>query len=259
MASSFYVPDGEGFSSTVNTRGPWSPEHQHAGPPCALLARAVERCGSGSEVRVGRITFEILRPVPITTLTAHAEIVRPGRQVDLVESELHDADGPVILARAWRLRAEAVAGVATPPEPPGHAPEDGREVGFFEGAADVGYHTAMEARFVDGSFRDPGPATVWMRMRIPLVADEEPSGLQRVLAAADSGNGVSAVLDPTEHLFVNTDLTVRLARYPRGEWVCLDSVTRIDGDGIGLAESVLYDEADRLGGSSQTLYVSRRR
>jgi len=29
----FFVPDGDGFVATVSTRGPWSPTHQHGGPP----------------------------------------------------------------------------------------------------------------------------------------------------------------------------------------------------------------------------------
>ena len=83
----------------------------------------------------------------------------------------------------------------------------------------------MDYRFARGGFRELGPATVWMRMRQPLVAGEEPSPLQRLLAAADSGNGVSATLDLAGHLFINVDLTVHLIRLPVGEWVCLDAIT----------------------------------
>ena len=48
-------------------------------------------------------------------------------------------------------------------------------------------------------------------MRHPLVAGEEPSPLQRVLIAADAGNGVSAALDWRRYLFINTDLSVHLS------------------------------------------------
>ena len=46
----------------------------------------------------------------------------------------------------------------------------------------------------------------------------------RTLLVADSGSGVSAVLDPRKYLFVNVDLTVVLTRDPAGDWVHLDSV-----------------------------------
>ena len=72
-------------------------------------------------------------------------------------------------------------------------------------------------------------------MRGPLVAGEQPSPLERLLVVADVGNGVSAVLDWREYLFINTELTVHLLRPPEGEWIGVDAVTRLDG--VGLAES----------------------
>lgn len=103
------------------------------------------------------------------------------------------------------------------------APEDGRAAPFFATGASVGYHTAIEWSFVAGAFRELGPATVWLRTHVALVAGEEPSPLARVLIAADSGNGVSATLDFLRHRFVNVDLSVHLHRLPAGEWVCLDA------------------------------------
>ena len=120
---------------------------------------------------------------------------------------------------------------------------------------DVGYHTAMEYRFIEGSFTEPGPAKAWMRMRHPLLPGEEPTPLQRVLVAADSGNGVSATLDWQRFLFINVDLSVQLERMPVGEWVCLDASSRVEPAGLGLAESELFDEHGRIGRSLQALLV----
>ena len=121
----------------------------------------------------------------------------------------------------------------------------------------------MEWRSVGGGFLEPGPATVWMRMRQPLVAGEEPTPLQRALVAADVGNGISAVLDWRRYLFINVDLTVHLERMPEGEWVCVDAVTCPQPNGIGTAESVLSDQRGRIGRAVQTLLIaaalSRRR
>jgi hypothetical protein len=116
----------------------------------------------------------------------------------------------------------------------------------------------MEYRFVSGRFLEPGPATVWMRMRQPLVEGEEPSPLQRVLVAADSGNGVSATLDWSRYLFINVDLGVHLHRLPEGEWVCLDAITHPEPEGVGLADTALYDERGPLGRALQSLLVRKR-
>ena len=105
---------------------------------------------------------------------------------------------------------------------------------------------------------EPGPATVWMRMRVPLVAGEEPSPLVRVMVAADSGNGVSAALDWREYVFINVDLTVHLHRHPAGEWVCLDALTLPEETGLGLADTLLSDGRGRIGRAAQTLLVDKR-
>ena len=95
-------------------------------------------------------------------------------------------------------------------------------------------------------------------MRHPLVAGERPSPLQRVLIAADSGNGVSATLDWSRYLFINVDLSVHLHRLPAGEWVCLEAVTIPEPTGVGLADTAVYDERGPLGRALQTLLVRER-
>jgi hypothetical protein len=254
----FYEPDGELYRSTELTRGPWDPDSQHAGPPAALLGREVERLDAGEEFQVGRITFEILRAVPIVPLQVEAWVVRPGRRVQLVVATLSDEEGEVMRATAWRLRTAPVTLPELPVSDPPPGPQSGEPGRFPDLGYEVGYQSAMDSRFVSGAFMDPGPATVWMRMRVPLVAGEQPSPLQRVLAAADSGNGVSATLDWRRYLFINVDLSVHIERPPAGEWVCLDAVTRPEPNGVGLADTELFDERGRVGRALQTLLVAER-
>lgn len=256
----FFEPDGDHFRATELTRGPWDDRLQHAGPPTALLGRALERCEPRPHAQFARVTFEIVRPIPIATLAAAARIVRPGRSVELLEGELVDAEGrELVRARAWRLRTDAVE-LTPPPEPaePPPGPEHGRAEPFLPTGAEVGYHTATEWSFIAGAFRELGPATVWMRPRVNLVAGEQLSPFGRVLVAADSGNGVSAALDFDLHRFVNVDLSVHLHRLPVGEWICLDARTVPEPNGIGLADTALWDEQGSLGRSLQTLLVQRR-
>ncbi len=261
MPDSFYVPDGGRYLATELTRGPWDPGAQHAGPPAALLGRELERLPDAGEFQIGRVTCEILRSVPIGPVTVSARVVRPGRRVQLLEAELRDETGePLVRASAWRIRTAAVeippeALLASEPLP---GPEQGSEAEFFPTGQELGYHSAMEVRFVEGGFLEPGPATVWLRMRQPLLAGEEPSPLQRGLVTADVGNGVSAALDYHRYLFINVDLTVHLERMPAGEWVCVDAVTLPQPNGVGTAESVLSDRRGRIGRALQTLLISER-
>src|SRR3954468_19626106 len=137
MSSAFYVPEGGEFVSSELTRGPWDPGFQHAGPPAALIGRELERtpwAGAGTPGReaedvagvvpfLGRITFEILRPVPIAALRVETRVVRPGLSVELLEATLLDRSGEALVrALAWRLAertTELPAGLPRPEAPPG--------------------------------------------------------------------------------------------------------------------------------------------
>ena len=78
------------------------------------------------------------------------------------------------------------------------------------------------------------------------------------MAVADSGNGVSNVLDWAKNLFINTELTVHFVREPVGEWVCLEAETRIAAGGAGLASSVLSDRTGPVARGAQALLVAPR-
>jgi hypothetical protein len=259
-AEAFYLPLGEDrYAATALTRGPWNQDTQHAGPPSALLGRAVEQLPDARPgFRVARMTFEILRPVPIAELTVSTRLAEAGRSVERIEAALTGPDGRVaIRATALRIRTEdgAAPEVGQPLSVPG--PDDSPPSPFPVPWAE-GYHTAVDTRFASGGFTEPGPAVCWFRLRQPLVAGEEPSGLCRVLVAADSGNGISSELDITRHMYINPDLSVHLHRHPVGEWIGLDARTTIDQSGIGLATSRLLDEKSVIGRAAQSLYVAGR-
>jgi len=263
----FYVAESDSglYRATAATRGPWDENAQHAGPPSALLGHAIEhREGARDDMRIARIAFTISRPVPIGPLRVSTAVIRAGRGTEVVAAELAPvgSDGstgrPAMRAEAVLIRYEA--GIAPSIVPPASIPDPETiptTPTVFRFAE--GYHTAMETRYVAGTFSEPGPATVWFRMRQPLVEGRPIDPLSRVLIAADSGNGVSQVLDLRTHTFVNAEFTVHLVRYPIGEWICLDAATMIDPGGIGLADTALHDVTGPIGRGTQSLYVAPHR
>jgi len=254
--NSFYVPDGPRFASTPLTRGPWSPDHQHAGPPSALLACLIERT-LPPHMLVARMTVEILRPVPIAPVTVSLETLRAGRKVQWQAAQLHGPDHAVLArAHALCIRTTPVALPVSgdPVDDPVPAPEHSEPFQFDFFTGEHGYHTGMELRLARGEFGS-GRVAMWMRMRQPLLEGDAPSPLQRVMIAADSGNGVSMALSPAKFSFVNPDLTVYLHRPPSGEWVCLDARTILQEHGIGLADTRLLDEHGPIGRSAQSLVI----
>ena len=255
----FIALDEQRFRATELSRGPWDPGAQHGGAPAALLMREFERlAGDQDNLRVARVTYEFLRPVPLEELEAGAELVRPGKRVQLLEGWLRDTAGTeLVRARALRVAATAVndAGEEDPPPTP---PQEGRANDYPSGGVTMFSTDAMEIRFTEGAFLTPGPAAAWFRLRHELVAGESPTPLQLLAAAGDFSNGISATVSWDAHVFINPDLTLYIERAPQGEWVALRSHTRIRSGGIGVSESVLFDERGRVGRAIQALLVTER-
>jgi hypothetical protein len=256
-----FTCDGETFVPSGHARGPWDPAAMHGGAPVALAARAIEGLSTPVPMHCARLTCEFAGAVPLAPVTVTARLVRAGKRLGFAEAEMLAGDGAVLRARATLLRAGAVD---LPPivaeEPVFVGPGNSRPAEWTGSGADEeeGFHrTAMELRFARGDW-GLGPAVAWFRLRRPLVAGEVPTPLQRAVAAADFGNGISRVLGFASHLFVNTDLTVHLHREPAGEWVALDARTDLDPAGVGQATSVLRDERGRLGVAAQSLFVEAR-
>lgn len=258
--AALYTYDGEAYLPGPLCVGPWSPDAQHGGPVSALLAGAVEAAVDPRfeevPVQTVRVTVELLRPVPLSPLTISAAVVRPGRNVQLVEAAMHSEGQEVARARGLRIRRtdmEVPVETAVPPAPvPSSDPPPSsvaRRTAFAE---------AVDLRFVKGSWDETGPVVMWTRLVVPVVEGVEPSPLQRVTAAADFGNGVSRVLEFDHHVFINPDLTVALARVPEGEWVGFDVVSRLSTEGFGQAESAVFDPLGPVGRAVQSLLISER-
>jgi hypothetical protein len=259
----FYLPldgpAGDRFHATFSTTGPWFSDAQHLGPPSALLIRELERCAPREGAQLQRVTVEVCGPVPAGTVSVHAAVERPGRSIELLAAEMSAAGRVVLRARAWRLAEGDTAAVAIGeagrlPSPGEGRLQTERPPGWLPGFID-----ALEWRWLRGSLTEHGPGATWTRQRVPLVADEEPTPLQRLALVADSGNGAASPLDIREWLFVNVDLTLHLHRAPVGEWMGIDAQTVIGPSGAGTVSGVLFDEHGQVGRSAQCLVVRPRR
>ncbi|HZU75817.1 MAG TPA: acyl-CoA thioesterase domain-containing protein, partial [Dehalococcoidia bacterium] len=104
MGEPLYSVDGDHFVPSEDTRGPWDPSAQHAGPVAALLGRALEQLPAETPARIARLTLEVLRPVPLAPLTVTAGVERAGRKVQLLQASMHSGDVEVARARAVRIR-----------------------------------------------------------------------------------------------------------------------------------------------------------
>lgn len=255
--------DAERFTPTSHTRGPWSAEHCHAGPPSGLLARAMEMALPTQ--RLTRLTVELTRPIPFNTLKVSATVLREGRTVSTAEARIETHDGkPVLSARG--LFMKPVTESLTLPKNALNLQTTGNygsandaQVGAFPVKRTLHSLPAfigdgIETRYPPGETSEPGKTCAWLKT-VPLFEDESPSPFQRICPLADCGNAFARLAEVDEITFMNTDLTLLLHRDPIGEWMGTDSECFWEPNGIGLSDSRLFDEHGIVGRAIQTLLL----
>ncbi|GAA2748614.1 thioesterase family protein [Amnibacterium kyonggiense] len=253
----FARESGARFRPTALVGGAWSSDEQHIAPAIGLLAHAIERdrdARRGDDLRLTRLSCDILGVVAIEPVDVHVEVLRPGRTIELVEARLTAGARTIVVARAWlaqRADTAAIAGSPFPrlPEPSAMPVEDLATVwpGAFVGSLSARRQQA-----------EPGRAVAWMSTPIPLLRDEPVSTTAAVLGLIDTTNGTSPRLPPDQVAFPNLDLTAHLFREPVAGPVGYDVSVSFGPDGAGLTQAVLHDAEGPFGTSAQTLTLRQR-
>lgn len=259
-----YLPtdDPNTYESTPLANAGWYQEGQHGGALSALITGHIDKIPTLAPMEIARITVEIFRVVPLVPLTIAAEVVREGKRIQKIRAEVSDPEGTLLsMASVQRLRTAdrplpdqaETPGLALTAPGASHIP-DALTWGVGETGKVMFHRNAIEIREIEGGFFDKGPGSVWIRATKPIVAGEPISPAQRVVLAGDFCNGVSRTLD-FDWVFMNSDLTVHIGRYPTGEWIALDAESHYSEHGRGVAAGSLWDETAWVGRSAQTLFL----
>jgi hypothetical protein len=258
--------DGSAYVATSLARGPWDPRACHGGAPAALVAAAVDATPSLEPMQGVRLTYDLVRPVPVgVPLHLDTEVVREGRRIQVVDVRLATAtdDVELVRCRALRIRTTGLELPADRPLPAAGievAPEELPRVDGPLGPDHEGFWTAVDVRVVDGEIGDAGPGEGWFRLLAPLTDDTGDDALVctplvRVAATGDFGNGIGAPLELGPFRYINPDLTIDVHRLPVDEWVSLAARSVAEPHGIGLTAGVLSDRQGVLGSSLQSLFI----
>jgi acyl-coenzyme A thioesterase PaaI-like protein len=258
MTSALFEFDGTSAKPSELTRGPWTRDAQHGGPPSALLAVLVESVVEPHHW-IARLHVELLAPVPLTTLTTSVRSERLSRRVAVARAELRSGDSLVARATGRMLTEIDVAG--PPDQPPEQArrlpgPEAERTApSWAVGKGETVFHRdAIRHRWERGDFDQAGPAQCWQRLSVPVVEGVDVTSHQRIMAVADIASGVSAIFMPSSGFgLINSDLDVSFLRPAVGEWIRTDATTRAGARGTGLCANTLSDESGPIAFGTQTL------
>ncbi|HTI73662.1 MAG TPA: thioesterase family protein [Mycobacterium sp.] len=247
------------FESTDGTRSNWDPEIQHGSPPLALLTKLIEELAAGSELRVGRLTLDILGAIPVSKVRARAWVERPGSRISIMAAEMSatrpdGSERAVARVTAWLLATSDTADATTDRYPPLAEGDSIPVPHSWHGA--TGYLETV--RWRTQRTADGETPVAWLSPLVPLVDAEPTTDLQRLAMVADSSNGVGAALDPEKFVFMNTDTVVHVHRLPTGNDFGLRARGSIGPDGVGVTTADVFDRQGFIGTVAQTLLVQRR-
>ena len=253
-----YRIDGHRVTTSPGAAGPWDAAMQHGSAPAALVIWAAEAIPTPQPMQIVRLTIDLMRPVPVASLTFETQVLREGRKIQLCEVRLLAAGVVVVRASVLKIRSQAIALPSDLADAPVllPGPEAGRPI--ERKFARPSFIDGVSTSVVRGGFITAGPGAIWYRADRPMVANAPISQVMRAVVAADFSNGTSSVLDFNKWTFINADLTVSLSRPPVGDWILLDAESWIGPDGAGIAASRLGDANGYFGRAVQSLVIEPR-
>jgi hypothetical protein len=261
MTLSFFTSQGDDLAPADLARSLWSENQMHGVALSGALARALERQVAElgrDDLRPARYTVDLFRPAAMELCRTTTRVVREGRRLCLVDATVEQDGQAVARASALFLKVgeDAEGEVWEPtggPQPPPlemAPPTDEPHVPFFSSEG-VGWDPSF------GAHQNGGRKATW-QVGVAVVPEETPSGFVVAASVADStsmvtnwgSNGVE---------YINTDITLTLARLPLSREIGLAAVDRVSRDGIAVGTATVFDREGRLGTAVVTSIANAKR
>ncbi|MBI0426703.1 thioesterase family protein [Psychrobacter sp. NG27] len=245
------------YQPTFHAQGAWNEHEQHMAPATGLLTAELSGFAPQANMRIARVSLDILGLIPLGDFTITTRCIRPGKTIELIESVMSSRGRDAIIARAWRLMTQDTSEIAgLEDQTAQHKPEDlpvwddmkGWPGGFIK-----------SVRLVAEPDRRPGCGMVWITNDVDMIEGVPTGDVVHLLGMVDTANGVvprlGLGLSKLEWMFPNTDLQIHMHRAPKGRWLGLEAVQQYGDDGIGLTSAVLHDVYGPFGRSEQILTI----
>lgn len=245
------------YKPTQHAQGAWNPHEQHMAVATGVLTHELSQFAPQENMRIARISLDILGLIPLDDFIITTRCIRPGRTIELIESVMSSSGRDCITARAWRLLTQdtsAIAGLEDketaqhPDELPVWEEMKGWPGGFVK-----------SVHLVANAERRAGKGMVWITNNTTMVEGEPTTDLVHLLGMVDLANGIVPRLgldvNDLRWMFPNTDLQIHMHRMPKGEWLGIEAVQQYGADGIGITSAVLHDLQGPFGRSEQILTI----
>lgn len=248
MTFSFFTADAHLLVPTDAARSLWSTDQMHGVAVSGAMARAIERAVPRDDLRPARYTLDMFRPATMSPFAIETTIVREGKRICLVDAVLVQDGEPKVRASTIFLKpSEDPDGEIWQPEDNPSAPAGvpvltGPTVPWFASAK------PWSQDFVE--HQNAGRKQTWQH-GVPIVAGEEPTPFQAVASIAD-GTTLACNWGSKGVQYINTDITLSLARLPRTAELGLRGERWSGADGIAVGVATVFDRDGVIGQSMVT-------
>jgi hypothetical protein len=247
--SPFYRLDAGLFHPLAAAAAGAGGERQGSGAIGGLLAREIQRTPSLAPLWLARMTVEAPRAVPMAPVGARVRVLRDGKRLQLVQAEL-TIDGETY-ANALGLR---VCVGDCPHDAPADHGVQGPEAAADAAPSVLGAASPLRARMIQGE--GSGSFAYWAGCDADLVQGEATTTLVRAVMACDLAAAISRNARG-ESAYPGIDLSLYLARIPRGDWILAQNDAEHADAACGLVSSLLSDADGAFGYAHQMLVYAK--
>lgn len=260
MSLSMFTRDGDLLVPTDFARSMWSHNQMHGVAVSGALARGLEKQLADlgrTDLVPARYTVDLFRPAAMSPCTVVTDVVREGKRICLIDAALmQDGDRVARASCTFLMPSQAAPGdVWTPSDHPAPPPLDvvppseQPRVPYF--ASDAPWSQNFSEH------QNPGRKQTW-QTGVPVVDGEESTPFQAVASIADA-TSMTVNWGTQGVLYINTDITLALARQPVGREIGLSATDRVERDGIAVGTVEVYDRAGPLGTAMVTALANAAR
>jgi len=246
---------------------PWSATMQHGGPVNAIIAQSVESSAKAIGMEISRLTFDILKPVPMTAVKVESRFIRKGKRMAVLDTYLiaEGSDEPVASGRAVLFKpiVGKEPSMDTMKSLPTPRSSISSELWIPEEIARqlppglhllIGFHPSTERE----------RPVCWITASANMLQDRAMTAMEQCAAAADMTTVLAARMRLTQENIeqgslmglMNTNTTIHFTRQPIGEWYGFSDHFISVSDAYGVAECSLFDEVGCVGRVTQSLIVN---
>ena len=100
------------YTANLPSQGAWNEHEQHMAPATGILTAELRGFVPQANMRIARISLDILGLIPLDDFTITTRCIRPGKTIELIEAIMSSRGRDAIIARAWRLMTQDTSEIA---------------------------------------------------------------------------------------------------------------------------------------------------